>query len=1161
MNTNVSPTLGWKEQPDNSSQFIRIMRITTLLLLLGCIHLSAKTLSQTITIRVERQPLARVFEIIEAQTGYQVMYNDRFVRSTKPVTIVAERMPLEDFLKAVLTPESLTYQIEEKTVLLRRLERTPLPSGQLKPEVPDEKTVTGKVTDNAGAPLVGVTVAVRGTTIGVTTDVEGTYHVKFPSEYNALKFSMIGFESEEHNIDNQTLLNVTLKLSVSSLDEIVVVGYGTQKKVNLTGAVDVVAGKELANRSSANIGSLLQGASPNLNIFVPATGGEPGGAPSWNIRGVGSLSGGGPLILVDGVEMNVNNLEPESVESVSILKDAAASAIYGSRAPFGVVLITTKKGSSKKGMSVSYTNNFSFASPINLPKMHNALMFATAFNQMHANSGQAPKFPEAQMDRIRGYMNGTYTPEYDTINPPNSLWRGRHEGNANYDYIDVIYKDYSISQKHNLSLSGGDQKTQYYLSAGLFDQGSAYHWIDEYYRRYNILANFTSNPTKWLSINLNTKFSNSAARHPTGSSGLTKTEMIYGIQTFPPLTPMYHVKGHIIHPDINQMMRGGRENIISNDLWTTLGMELEPVEKWKTKVLYNYNYNTGKYTKHDKQVFFEVPNGSYGNIGSPQSGFTQDWSADNYYAFSATTSYEKTLGGHNARLMVGYEQELKKYSALFGNRRELISEAVPSMNTATGAFQVNDRMSHWATQAVFGRFNYNYKEIYLLEVNARYNGSSRFGSGKRWALFPSFSVGYNIANESFWAPFANSINNLKLRASYGSLGNQNVPNYLYLSNIPIGYNLEWVLNNTRPKYALTPSIVSANLTWEEIKNTNAGIEVSFLKHRLSLVADWYHRETSKMFGPARILPASLGTNPPQENNASLSTKGWELSVSWKDQLENGLGYEIRGTLSDNKSVITEYLNEAGVIDLYYPGKVYGEIWGYETDGLIQQRGESMPDQSSLYNSWGPGDIKYKDLDGNNVIDFGNRTLENHGDLRIIGNSQPRYMFGLFSNASWKGFDMNMFWQGVGKRNIFPGWSPAYWGFLSRDWAFYEGHENYWRPENETNILGPNTNAFYPKPYNSEETDKNMHTQTRFLENAAYVRLKNLQIGYSLPTTLVKRMAMQKLRIYFSGENLLTFTKFSKLLDPETAFNTASGYGVGMTYPLSKSYSLGLNVTF
>ncbi len=1161
MINNVTSALGWKKLPDKLSRVFRIAGAAALLVLMTGLQLNATSLQQTITVRVDRQPLTRVFEIIESQTGYQVMYNDRFVRSARPVTIVAENMPLEDFLKAILMPESLTYHIVEKTVLLRRLEKPVPEKAQVAAPVIQEKVVTGKVTDETGAPLAGVTVTVAGTTTGVITGVQGEYRIQLPSAHNTLWFSMIGFEPAEQAVENLSVLNITLRPSVSALEEIVVVGYGTQKKVNLTGAVDVVAGKELANRSSANIGSLLQGASPNLNIFVPSAGGEPGASPSWNIRGVGSLSGGGPLILVDGVEMNVNNLEPESVESISILKDAAASAIYGSRAPFGVVLITTKKGSSQKGVSVNYTNNFAFSAPINLPKMHNALMFATAFNQMHANSGQAPKFPESQMDRIRGYMNGTYTPEYDTINPPNSLWRGRHEGNANYDYIDLIYKDFSVSQKHNLSLSGGDQKTQYYISAGLFDQGSSYNWIDEFYRRYNILANFTSTPTKWLSINLNTKFANSAARHPTGSSGLTKTEMIYGIQTFPPLTPMYHVKGHIIHPDINQMMRGGRENMINNDLWTTLGVELEPVEKWKTRVLYNYNYNTGKYTKHDKQVFFEVPNGSFGNIGSPQSGFTQDWSADNYYAFSATTSYEKAFGGHNARLMTGFEQELKKYSSLFGNRRELISEIVPSISTATGASLVDDGMGHWSTQAVFGRFNYDYRGTYLFEVNARYNGSSRFAGGKRWALFPSFSAGYNLANESFWEPLANHVNNLKLRASYGALGNQNVPNYLYLSNVPIGYNLEWVLGDMRPKYAMTPNIISANLTWEEITTTNLGIDVSFLKHRLSVVADWYHRKTDKMFGPAGLLPAALGTSAPQENNASMSAKGWELSVSWKDQLANGLAYEVRGTLSDSRSVITRYLNELGLIDSYYPGKVYGEIWGYETDGLIQQAGEQMPDQSRLYNSWGPGDIKYKDLDGDNVIDFGNRTLDNHGDLRIIGNSQPRYTFGLLSNAAWKGFDMNMFWQGVGKRNIFPGWSPAYWGFLSRDWAFYEGHENYWRPADETNILGPNTNAFYPKPYNSEETDKNMHTQTRFLENAAYLRLKNLQIGYSLPSGFVKRLAMQKLRIYFSGENLLTFTKFTKLLDPETAFNTASGYGVGMTYPLSKSYSFGLNVTF
>ncbi|MGX5819683.1 SusC/RagA family TonB-linked outer membrane protein [Chitinophaga lutea] len=1110
-----------------------------------------------VSLNLRQAPLKKVLKAIERQTSIHFVYNDEILDTKAPADVLVTDKAWTEAVTHLLRNTGLTFkQVDENLVVI-----TPAAT----PVQIYDMAIRGKVVMKDNQPLPGVTIVEKGTINAVTSGVDGSYSIKVKDASAILVFKYIGFVTQELPVSG--VLNVTMEEDHKALDEVVVVGYGEQKKINLTGAVDVVRGEMLANRPSANMGELLQGASPNLNIGVTSTGGEPGAGRTWNIRGLGSLSGSAPLVLVDGVEMNINNLNPESVESVTVLKDAAASAIYGARAPFGVILITTKKGSAGK-MQIQYTYNLGLASPINLPKWHSSLEYVTARNQALTNAGLAPKFPTEQIDRIKRYIDGTYKPEYDTANPPPTLWRGRHDGNANYEWFDEYFKDQVANHKHGLSLSGGTDKTQYYISLGYFQQGSSYNWADEDYKRYNLVSNLSTQATKWLNVSLNTKFASSMQHHPIGSSGLEKKQIISEMMKFYPTTPMYNWNGTINNPYVQQLMNAGLEKMRDNDFWTTIAAELEPVKDWKSTVSYSYNYYGGKYTKHDKQVWLEAPNGTQWNIGSPENGFAQDWD-ENYYSFlSATSAYQKELGKHFLRLMVGYEQEYKQYNSLSGSKRGLATEEVPAIRTATGAFQVNDAMSHWATRAFFSRFNYNYKEKYLLELNARYGGSSRFAPDERWGLFPSFSAGYNISRENFWrGAIAKAVDNLKVRASYGTLGNQNVANYLYMSIIPISNNLEWILNDIRPNFAGIPAIKSPNLTWERISTLDFGVDAAMLNGRMNMTFDWYNRRTTRMFGPSVTLPAALGTGVPQENNASLSTKGWELSLSWKDNISKDLFYNVRVSFADYRSVILEYRNDAGLIDSYYKGKVYGEIWGYTSDGLIQTAGEKMPDQSKFFNKWGPGDMKFKDLDGNDIINDGRRTLADHGDLRVIGNNQPRYNYGLSAGLTWKNIDFSMFWQGIGKRNLAVSSAAAntlFWGLMNAGEAYFYGHEDYWRPANETNILGPNTDAYFPKPYESNETYKNLQTQTRYLLNGAYLRLKNAQIGYALPRWLTSKAAISSLKVYVSGENLLTFQKMPKRIDPETAFTSigsTSVEGLGKIYPLSRVISFGLNITF
>ena len=1075
------------------------MKITFFFFFAGLLQVSASVYSQQtkLDVKASKVSVIEVLKMIEDQSDFHFLYRSDHLKGISVEAVDLKGAKLEDILDEVIVPYGFTYEIDDRTVVIKKSRNDQNEEQQTQ----KKRIIRGTVKDEKRLPLPGANVMVLGTTIGQISDAEGKFSLEVPVDAKIIEFSFVGMNKQQITITDKSVIEVIMKEIPAGLNEVVVVGYGSQKKVNLTGSVDAVSGAVLQNRPAANIGALLQGISPNLNITPTNMGGEPGAGTNFNIRGIGRLAGGDtPLILVDGVEMNINNLDPETIESVSVLKDAASSAVYGARAPFGVVLITTKKGTKNKGVTISYNNNIDFSSPTKLPSWQSSLRYVTAYNQALHNSGQADKFLPAQIDRIKQYMAGTYTPEYDTINPPNNIWAGRHEGNANYEWFDEYFKDVTVNQKHSINISGGDEKNQFYISTGYYDQGGSYNWAKEYYNRYNVLANFTSQATSWLRVNVNTKYANTKSKHPNmGSDWDPNRNFVIGeMIKFFPTTTFYNVNGTINNPYVLALQQAGPAKSNENDLFIGLGAELEPVKGWKTNVNYSYNYTGNVNTWLDGEIWAELPDGQKLEFWNNPTYFTQRWNSNNYQSFNTTTSYEKTTNGHFFKAMAGYEREYRYYSRIGGVKTKLITQEIPSFSTALGdIWELSDAMSHSATEAVFGRLNYNYKEKYLLEVNGRYNGSSKFAKDSRWGFFPSVSGGYNISRENFWEPFQKQFSNLKLRGSYGSLGNQNVPNYQYLSSIPISTNLNWILDGNRPLYTSIPAIISPTLTWETINMLDFGLDAGLLNNRLAITYDWYQRNTSKMFGPAMIIPATLGTTPPQENNASLSTKGWELSLEWKDRINEDFNYSLRFTLSDWTSHVTKYLNLTGQLDNFYAGKELGEIWGYKTAGLIQTAEEAaaMPNQSYIYSKWGPGDIKYTDLNNDGKINDGKRTLDDHGDIQVIGNSNPRYSYGFSGSVTWKNVDFSMFWQGIVKRDLVPNGNMM-WGVGTRGdsgGAFYQGHDNYWRPADETNLFGPNTDAYYAKPYVTTETYKNQVTQSRYLLNGAYLRLKKCAI--------------------------------------------------------------------
>ncbi len=1030
-------------------------------------------------------------------------------------------------------------------------------------------SVTGTVRNSQGVPLMGVSVSNIGSSGETQTDDKGAFRLDVNSLNDSLRFSFIGFSPLRVGINGRTTVNVTLQDDATDLDEVVVVGYGTQRKGQLTASVDVISSKQLADRPATNVADLIKGASPNVNIGMGMRGGEPGATSSWNIRGVGSISGSSaPLILVDGVEMDLNAIDPETVDNVSILKDASASAVYGSRAPFGVVLITTKKGRREQGAKFDYSNNLSFSSPLRLPSFIDSYTWATAYNQANANAGLTPVYSDEQMERIKGYIDGTFPYEYDPENPIDNIWAGRRNGNANNDWPHILMGKNAFSQKHNINVSGGSEKTQYFLSAGYNKQNGTYAFGYDYFKRYNLMSNVSTQLTDWFKINSSLKWAHTATDFPMGETTVGREHTFREMLMFAPMMPFHNINGTIQSPLVRLLQDSGRDKKSNNDFLATIGGELEPIKGWVTSVNYNYNIKNTKTSLNPKPVMVELGTGGFGNIGKPQASYTSGYYEYVYKVLNAVTSYETQLDDHYFKGMLGFEQEENVYSGLNATGTSPVVDEYPSIGTSLGGIIADDNMSHWATRGAFGRINYNYQEKYLVEVAGRYNGSSRFPKDIRFAFFPSASVGYVISKENYFEPLRNKIDNLKLRASYGALGNQNVANYLYISKIPIHPETDWIINESRPQYASMPAIISDQITWENITTLNLGVDMSFLRSRLGLSFDWYNRTTDKMLGPSIELPFLLGATTPRTNNAKLQTKGFELVATWNDKLDNGIGYNFKVTLGDSRTQILEYLNLVGRIDTWYNGKEYGEIWGFETDGIIQTQGEPMADQSKYHANWGPGDIKYVDQNGDGIINDGTRTLDDYGDLKVIGNNQPRYNYGITAGMNWKGFDFNMFWQGVGKRDFLPESStPLFWG-LTNAWANSGLYKNspaldYWRPADETNILGPNTDSYLPKPYFTAETEKNKLPQSRYMLNASYIRLKNVQVGYTLPESLVGKM-FSRARVYFSGENLLTFSSLPKVFDPETAIASDSREGgyltSGVIYPMNRTLSFGLNLT-
>ncbi|RCR69861.1 SusC/RagA family TonB-linked outer membrane protein [Larkinella punicea] len=1051
---------------------------------------------------------------------------------------------------------------------------------------PADVNIEGRVTEGEkGEGIPGVSVVLKGTTKGTTTGADGSYRLVVPNTDAVLVFSFVGYESQEVAVGNRTSLNVSLKPDTKTLNEIVVVGYGTQKKVNLTGAVDQVTSEVLENRSLPNLTQGLQGTIPNLNLKMGD--GKPTQSPSYNIRGTTSIGqGGSALVLIDGVEGDPSRLNPNDVATVSVLKDAASAAIYGARGAFGVVLITTKSPT-KDRTSVTYSLNHSIKSPTSVPDfVTNGYTFAKMFNESWSAWNDYSQTPQNVNKTVR--FSQAYLAELERRNNDPSLPRtevdpatGEYVYYHSTDWYKELYKKQNSATEHNLSVSGSSGKADFYVTGRYYNQEGLFRYNSDDYKIISLRAKGSIQVFPWLKVSNNADFSSMKYHNPlnVGEGGSIWRNISDEGHN---MSPMFNPDGTLSYSaayTVGDFWYG--KNGIDMDKRVFRNTADFTTNFFDNQFRVNGNFTFQNTDDNEYRTRVPVPYsrkpGVIEYVGVNTNDLQNIFRETLYTATNLYAEYEpKINANHYVKALVGYNYETSNFRRLEAVRNGLIYENAQDINLALGqAITTAGGMEKWAIVGGFYRLNYSYKDRYLLEVNGRYDGSSKFPSGQRYAFFPSVSAGWRVANEPFWKVSPKLISDLKIRGSYGSLGNGTIASYAFQEKFSISQSGR-ILNGVRPQKTGQPSVIPDGLTWETSTTADLGLDLGMLNNRLTLTADAYVRKTTDMFTVGMTLPAVFGTDVPKGNYADLTTKGWEAVLAWRDKANVGgkpFGYEVRLTMADYTAKIDKYNNPNRRLTDYYAGQTVGEIWGYTTEGFftsaddIKNSAKQTLFKASNTNQLLPGDIKFRDINGDGVIDPGDNTVDKPGDKTIIGNSTPRYTYGIMLNADWNNFFFSAFFQGVGKQDWWPGAEAGtFWGAYNRPYNRIPT----WHLDNMWSEANPNAYLPRPRGYVAQNGAGELRQeQTRYLQSLAYLRLKNVQLGYSLPKLLISKAGMSSARVFVSAENVLTWAalyKRTKDLDVESATEsdkvlTSGTSGNGHNYPILKSFTMGLSVTF
>ena len=1126
-----------------------------------------------------------VLKEVENKTGYRFFFSDDFADIYKTVNIDVESNDVTELLSKLFQASTVTYKILENNVVVI----TPVKTEQ------KGNAISGTVTDVNGEVLPGVNVVIKGSSTGKITDVDGKYSISVPDKNAVLEFSYMGYVTNAVTVGNQTAINVQLKENVQNLKEVVVVGYGTQKKENLTGAVSVVnMDKVLGDRPVASVGAALQGTVPGLQITGAAS---PGASNTFNIRGITSINGSpGPLILIDNVEGQIDMLNPEDIETITVLKDAASAAIYGARAAYGVILITTKKAKKNAKMALRYSSNFAFEKVTNRLEPADVKDLVSAFNEWQPGGSwysDGQRY-DAWLNYINEYQedpaafaakaaqNGEYFNERWGLYVPGAGKVGADK----YFYLksnnaqNEIFDRFGFQQMHNVSASGGGEKITYRLSLGYLNHDGPLKTSKDKYQRFTVASFVSADVTKWLNQSFDIRYAQ-GIRSEMNTDDWPKIFEANTYQNFKPGADSWAMANNLNGPKylttapLNYLLYG-EPRISRNEAPSIfLRTNITPFKGFEGILEYNYDENVYDRRWYSNPLEMLNDNARYSENSDPK--YQKDKSTSRYNVLNAYGTYLLTLAEkHNFKLMVGYSQEQRYYEALWASRKEAINPDLPSITGSEGEILAGDDYTDYAIRSGFFRFNYNYVEKYLLEVNGRYDGSSRFPKDYRFGFFPSFSAGWQVAREDFMKWAKGWLNEFKIRGSWGEIGNQSINNYLFLPTMSVTLQSNWINGGKRPTTLNAPAMVRSNFTWERAATLDLGTDISMFNNRLQTTFNWYQRDTKNMLGPMDEFPSVVGASAPAQNVADLRTKGIELAINWRDHIGNW-GYSVGVNLSDYRSHITKYNNDLKNIGQYYVGYEFGEIWGYVFDRFYTV---DDFDPATVGSTWKlkegvtslrgysprPGDIMFKNLrddeNSTNEIYEGAGTVDNPGDRKIIGNSTPRYQFGATASVNYKGFDLSVFLQGVGKRDVWLGGNiifPLVGTNTENDptgtmYMYQVG--NYVQVKDAANgdytLLNPD--AYLPRLYGQPGpiNSSNRRVSDRYLLDASYLRAKNITLSYTLPRKWVQAVTLSNARIFFSAENALTFSHLPKGVDPER---------ISWGYPFYAVYSCGVNITF
>lgn len=1092
-------------------------------------YFSLSSSAQNISLKANNITVKDAIEQIKQKSGYSFVFSTSDVNTQKRVSLSLQNARIDEAVRQILRgQENIDYDLQGKTVIFRR-ENTIKKRGNVSKGVTHK--ITGRVLDSKGEPIIGASVKEEGTKNGAITDIDGNFTMIASSDKPVLHISYIGYESQHLTVRDGQLAVVKLEEDSKNLDELVVVGYGSQKKVNVIGSIATVDSKSLESRGVSDVSNMLTG--QMSGVTITQTSGNPGqDGGTIRIRGVGSFGATpSPLVLVDGIPGSLSDLAPNDIDNISVLKDASSAAIYGSRAANGVILVTTKKG--KEGKTrVTYNGMVGFSNATELPELAHSYEYAEYYNMAIGKE-------TFTSEMIQKYKDGSDPDNY-----------------ADEMYLQKLLGGKAFQTKHELSVSGGNDKLQYMASLGYLHQDGLLN--KNYYNRYNARLNLNTKLTSNLSLNVRINGMTSDRHEPSTPGALDAGGfggIIINAVRYPGLTPSYLQNGE---PGLGPKLQGtpvAWANCASfyredNDRFGgNAELSYTPIKGLSLKAIGGYKYSLNHIRNYRCDFILT------GNKSTGPSSLDDSMARTVYKTFQATIDYSTTIAKkHNITALVGYTWEDEGQRTLGGNRLNFPSDDVPYLNAGGVDGQTNSGDGYdWAIQSLFGRFTYNYAERYLLEATMRYDGSSRFPTDTKYGFFPSIAAGWRISEESFWKEneHLDWFTNFKLKASYGVLGNNNIGNYPYQSVYTLGAGQNYVFGGVYTQGAAVTTYVDPTLKWERTKTADIGIETGFFQNKLTFNASYFYRKTTDiLYTPSASYSSIFGLNISQVNTGAVENKGWEFELGFRSNI-NKFNYWINGNFSIIKNKVltlgmgnvTQNNGMVGNGSNLFVGYPMQMFYGYKTDGvfLTDEEVSQWYDQSVIAKGSKAGDIRYIDLNGDGKVTTDDRTY--------LGSTIPKYTFGLSLGAECMGFDFSMLVQGVADVE----------GMLSNyaGWAFYqEGNIQKWQMENNWNVQQQNRYPQYPRlEIMSNAGSNNTLTSDFWILNAAYVKIRNIQFGYTLPRSIIKKLGSSGLRFYISLDNPFTFKSYRKGWDPE---NTNNG---GSYYPVMSSYSFGLTLLF